>query len=129
VSMAVHQSRCCLRDCLARCQPPARQGTSAGRAGSRGHQPGADLRAIDDLAALAALLHARGYTAHLAFSLPTLIVSHPAGGAPLHITAAGPAFCWGGTAMCDRPPAATLAVTAEAVDRAWPPGGQQDTLR
>jgi transcriptional regulator with XRE-family HTH domain len=86
----------------------------------------ADLRAIDDLAALAALLHARGYTTRLAFALPVLIVGHPDADDPLHITATGSAFCWGGTAMCDRPPATTLIAAAEAIDLAWPPARQQD---
>jgi transcriptional regulator with XRE-family HTH domain len=111
--------------------PPAYSATpAAGPASSAGRQPdNADLRAIDDLAALAALLHARGYTTHVAFSLPALIVSHPDGGDPLHITASGPAFCWEGTAVCPRPPATTLAAAAEVIDLAWPPARPQDNPR
>jgi transcriptional regulator with XRE-family HTH domain len=111
--------------------PPARPATpAAGPASSAGHPPvTADLRAIDDLAALAALLHTRGYTTHLAFSLPTLIVHRLDPGAPMHITATGPAFCWGGTAVCPRPPGTALAAAAEAIDLAWPPAHPQDTPR
>jgi len=108
--------------------PPARAATpAAGPASSAGRQPDdAELRAIDDLAALAAVLHARGYTTHVAFSLPTLIISHPDGGGPLHITAAGPAFCCAGTVICPRPPTTILAAAAEAIDLAWPSAQPQD---
>jgi hypothetical protein len=108
-------------------QPPASQADPAtGPASTPGHPPttSADLRAIDDLAAL---LHARGYTTHLACTLPTLIVDHPDADDPLHITATGSAFCWGGTAICNRPPATMLIAAAEAIDLAWPPARQQDT--
>jgi transcriptional regulator with XRE-family HTH domain len=108
-------------------QPPA---PATRPANAPGHPPtSADLRAIDDLAALAALLHARGYTTHLAFTVPTLIAGHPDADDPLHITATGPAFCWGGTAICDRPPATALIAAAEAIDLAWPPAREQDTPR
>jgi transcriptional regulator with XRE-family HTH domain len=102
----------------------------AGPASSPGQPPNdVDSRAIDDLAALAGLLHARGYTTRLAFSLPTLIVDHPGAGDPAHITATGPAFCRGGVALCPRPPAVALAVVAEAIEVAWPPARPQDTPR
>lgn len=112
-------------------RPSARPVTpAAGPASSPGHPPAdADLRAIDDLAALAGLLHARGYTTRLAFSLPTLIVDHPDAGDPAHITATGPAFCRGGIAICPRPPAVALAAVAEAIGLAWPPARPQDTPR
>jgi transcriptional regulator with XRE-family HTH domain len=103
---------------------------AAGPASSPGQPPAdADLRAIDDLAALAALLHARGYTTHLALSLPTLIVHHPDAGDPAHITATGPSFCRGGVAICPRPPAIALAAVAEAIGLAWPPIGPRDIPR
>jgi hypothetical protein len=110
-------------------RPSARPAApAAGPTSSPGQPPAeADLRAIDDLAALAALLHARGYTTHLAFSLPTLIVRHPAAGDPAHITATGPSFCRGGTAICPRPPAVALATVAEAIALAWPPARPQDS--
>jgi transcriptional regulator with XRE-family HTH domain len=111
--------------------PPGRAATpAAGQASVPGHPPSeADLRAIDDLAALAVVLHARGYTTHLAFSLPALIVRHPDGGNPLHVTATGAAFCCAGIAVCPRPPATILAAAAEAIDLAWPPAQPQDTSR
>lgn len=108
---------------------PTEATPAAGPASTPGHPPtGMDLRAIDDLAALAGLLHARGYTTHLAASLPALIVHHPGAGDPLHITATGPAFCWGGTAIGQRPPAA-LIIAADAIALAWPPAHQQDIPR
>jgi transcriptional regulator with XRE-family HTH domain len=112
-------------------QPPSSPATpAAGPAGAPGHPlTSADLRAVDDLAALAALLHTRGYTTHLAVGLPTLIVHHPGAGDPLHITATGPAFCWGGTAICHRPPADALITAADAIALAWPPAHQQDIPR
>jgi transcriptional regulator with XRE-family HTH domain len=112
-------------------RPPGRLAApAAGTASSPGHPPAdADLRAIDDLASLAALLHARGYTTHLATCLPTLIIGHPDAGAPAHITATGPSFCRGGIALCPRPPAVALAAVAEAIEVAWPPARPQDTPR
>jgi transcriptional regulator with XRE-family HTH domain len=76
---------------------------------------GSDLKAIDDLAALAAHLHARGYTTHLAASLPRLIIGHPQAGDPQPITATGPHFCWAGTPFSQRPPTVPLATTADAI--------------
>jgi transcriptional regulator with XRE-family HTH domain len=110
-------------------RPPAGPSApAAGPASRPGCRPNdADLRAIDDLAALAVLLHARGYTTRLAFSLPTLIVQHPDAGDPAHITATGPSFCRGGIALCPRPPAVALATVAEAIEVAWPPTRPQDS--
>jgi hypothetical protein len=133
---ALRQLTGCQPDALGFTAPTARRPSAhpaapaAGPASNPGHPPSdADLRAIDDLAALAALLHARGYTTHLAFSLPTLIVHHPDAGDPAHITATGPAFCRGGIAICPRPPAVALATVAEAIELAWPPARPQGTPR
>jgi transcriptional regulator with XRE-family HTH domain len=111
-------------------QPSASPAAPAAPASALGDPPtGADLRSVDDLAALAVLLNVRGYTTRLAFILPTLIVEHPDADDPLHITATGPAFCWGGTAICPRPPAGVLAAAAEAIGLAWPTARQQDPPR
>jgi hypothetical protein len=84
------------------------------------------VRAVDDLAVLAALLHARGYITHLAFSLPVLVVRHPGTGACLRVTAVGSAFCCGGAVLCPRPPVGALVCAAGAIDLAWPAAGQED---
>jgi transcriptional regulator with XRE-family HTH domain len=98
-------------------QPPPNQATpTTGPASTPSHPPTeADLHGIDDLAALAVLLSRHGYSTQLA-SLPTLILHHPGLEHPRHITANGPDFAWGGTAICQRPPAMPLVLAAQAID-------------
>jgi transcriptional regulator with XRE-family HTH domain len=75
----------------------------------------AHLNAIDDLTALAAYLHTRGYTVNIAAALPHLIISHPQASNPQPITATGPHYCWAGTPFSQRPPTVPLATTADAI--------------